>query len=174
MLFEDVDETAASFRHTGVFAANDFASLHRVTVDVGTGVIIRANRGAFEGYSGKYSARARIAEDLGAHPGVGIRGSIASLWSGCNGSVAAQLNLAAEDGIHAAAIHDEKNQVRSFSADLEADAGAFKSVHRRCSPGSAEMFAGAANHRAAAVVRADSESQLFDARDYDDTLGLVQ
>src|SRR5271163_5011268 len=113
-------------------------------------------------------------QDLSAHPSVSIRGSGASNWACGNGSIAAQLHLAAEDGVHASGIHDQQDQVSSFSADLKADAGTFESVHRRGSPSSAEVLAGAANHGAASVLSANSERQFLDARNYDDALGLVQ
>src|SRR5271163_3334258 len=173
MLLQNVNEMAACFRHAGMFATNDFTCLHGASINVGTGVIVRANRGAFERNSSKNSLCARIAENLSAHPSICIRGSCTSLGACGNGSIASQLYLAAEDGIHAAAVHNQQDQVRSFSADLKADARAFKSVHRRGSPSSAEVLAGAANHRAASVFSADSERQFLDGRNYDDAFGLV-
>src|SRR5580692_8094916 len=174
MLLENVDEMAAGFRHADMFATNDFAGLHGVTVDVAAGIIVRTNGGAFEGNSREKSLGTRVAEYLSAHPSVGIRGCGASLGTCGNGSIAAQLHLAAEDRIHTSAIHNQQDQVGSFSADLEADASAFKSVHRRGSPSSAEVLAGAANHSSASVLSADSECQFFDARDDDDAFGFVQ
>src|SRR5208283_2673052 len=106
------------------------------------------------GNAGKQTLRARVAQDLGAHPSVGIRGSVTSLGTAGNRSVAAEFNLAAENGFHATVIHDQQDQVGSFAADLEANTAAFQGVHGWCAPRSTEFVAGAANHSAATVLGA--------------------
>jgi hypothetical protein len=47
VLVEDVDQAAACLGDAGVFAADDFAGLHGVAVDVAAGVVIGADGGAF-------------------------------------------------------------------------------------------------------------------------------
>ncbi len=77
--------------------------------------------------------------------------------TGRDRSVAAQLDLAGEDGVRAAVIHHQDDEVRRLSADLESDAGAFEGHHGRRAPRTAEMFAAAAGHHTASVARADDE-----------------
>src|SRR5580658_3319743 len=102
MFLENVDEMAACFGDADMIATNDFTGLHWVAINVAAGVIVRAKRRAFEGNSGKYAAGTRVAENLSLHPSVGIRGSVAAQRTGGNGSISAQLNLAAENRVHAA------------------------------------------------------------------------
>src|ERR1700689_4757853 len=151
-----------------------FFCLDGTAVDVCASVIVGTDRGAFEGFSRKYPAGTRVAEDLGAHPSVGIGGSVTSFGSAGNGSIGAQLHLAAEDGVHAAAIHDQEDQVGGFSANLEAHAATFQRVHRWGSPGSTEVFASPTNHGTATVVRADSKREFLDGGNHDDAFGFFQ
>src|SRR5579859_70971 len=174
MFLENVDKMTAGLGYAGMFATHDLTCLHGVSIDVGAGVIVGPNRGAFEGDPSKYSAGTRVAKNLGSHPSVGIRGSITTLRACGNGGIPTQLHLAAEDRIHAPVIHDQQDQVRAFSADLESYTAAFQSVHRGSAPSATEVLSLAANHRAASIVRADSESQFFDGWDNNDALGLVQ
>src|SRR5277367_5573161 len=99
----------ARARHSYVFASHDVLGLDRAAIDVFAGIIVRTNRGAFQGNSRKHAATARIAENLSAHPGIGIRRSITSFGASGNRSVGAELNLAAQDGFHAAAVHNEED-----------------------------------------------------------------
>src|ERR1700720_4049667 len=135
-----------------MFASHDVFRLDGMTIDLFAGLVIGTKSRAFEGNSGKHSAGTRIAEDLGSHPGISICGSIASFGASGNRSIRAQLHLAAEDGFHAAVIHDQQDQVRRLPADLEADTAAFQRVHGWGSPWATEVLARPANHRAASVA----------------------
>src|SRR5271157_3515736 len=147
----------AGGRDERLLASHDFLGLDGVAIDECAGFIVGTKSGACEGDAGKQTAGARVAEDFGAHPGVGIGGSVTSERSGSNGSIAAELNLAAENGFHPSVVHDQEDQVGGFAADLEADTAAFQGVHGRGAPRSTELIAGAANHGTAAVFRTDAE-----------------
>src|SRR5450432_2860776 len=95
--------------HMHVPAPDNFTGLHRVTIDVGAGVVVGANGRAFERDPRKYSASAGIAENFSAHPGVCRSGRITSERTRSYRSVAAKLDLAAENGIHTAVIHNQQN-----------------------------------------------------------------
>src|ERR1700746_2706591 len=56
-VLQDVDEMTARTGHACVFASHDIFCLNRVAIYVFAGVVVRTNRGAFEGNSGKYAAR---------------------------------------------------------------------------------------------------------------------
>src|SRR6266852_9715952 len=132
--------------HARMFASHDVFCLNGTAIDLFAGLIVRTKRRTLEGNSSKHSAGTRVAEDLGSHPGISICGSIASFGASGNRSIRAQLNLAAQDRLHAAVIHDQQNQVRRLAADLEADTATFQRVHGWGSPGSTEFLARAANH----------------------------
>src|SRR4029077_5249890 len=105
----------SGLRHAHRFTSHDFLSLDGMSIDLFAGFIVGANSRAFQRDAGKHAAGTRIAEDLSAHPSVGIRGSITSFGSSGNGSIGSQLNLAAENGFHASVIHHQQDQVSSFS-----------------------------------------------------------
>src|SRR4029077_2475606 len=111
---------------------------------------------------------------LSAHPSVGICGSVTSFGSSCNGSIGAQLNLAAQNRLHASVIHDQKDQVGCFSADLEADTATLQRVHGRCSPWSTELLPGPANHCAAPVACSYTKCKFSNRRNDNDAFGLFQ
>src|SRR6266852_24525 len=131
----------ACFGHAHRFTSHDFLCLDGMTIDLFAGLVIGAKRGALEGDAGKHTAGTRVAENLGAHPSVGICGSITSFGPSGNGSIHSQLNLAAENGFHASVIHHQQDQVGSFSADLKADTAAFYRVHRGSSPRAIKFLA---------------------------------
>src|SRR5690348_9359147 len=105
-LLQNVDEVAAGTRHVRTVSSHDVLRLHGAAIYVRVGVIVWANRRAFQGNSGEQTARSRVAENLGSHPGVRSRGSAASLGTGRDGSVCSQFDLTAENRFHAAIIHD--------------------------------------------------------------------
>src|SRR5260370_1375449 len=57
-------------------------------------------------------------------------------------------------------VHNQKNKVRGFTADLQADAAAFQRVHRGSAPRTREFLARAAHHRATAITSANYEGRL--------------
>src|SRR5580698_6011909 len=96
--------------------------------------VVWAQSRTLKGNAGKQSARTRIAEDLCAHPEIGISGSIAPFGTCSGGCVSTELDLAAENGSHTFPVHDQKNQIGGFSTKLHSDAIAFESVHCGSTP----------------------------------------
>src|SRR6202165_4334173 len=164
----------ACTRHAHIFASYDILCLDGMAIDLLACLVVRTKRRAFKRNTGKQTAGTRVAKDLGSHPSVGICGSITSFGACGNGSISAQLNLTAQDRLHAAVIHDQQDQVRRLATDLEADTATFQRVHGWGSPRSTELLARPANHGSAPVVSVDSKSKLSDRRDHDDALGLFQ
>jgi hypothetical protein len=143
-------------------------------IEMIVGAAVRAQRGAFERDAGKKSASARVGEDFGVHGDIGGGFRIAPFGSGRSRGVAAELDLATQQGAGAMRIHYEENEVRGFPADLKADAGAFQRVHGRRSPRSLESGPAAAGHGAAANVGAHAEGQLLDGRKHNHAFSAVQ
>src|SRR5690242_13786774 len=73
------------------------------------------------------------------------------------GSVCAQLDFTVQEALHPAIIHYQKNVIRGFASDLEADAAAFKRVHGRGAPVTCKILARTAGHGAASVTPAYHE-----------------
>src|SRR4029077_6583998 len=138
-------EMTSSLRHAHRLASHDFFCFDGMTIDLFACLIVGAKRGSLERQASKHPPGTRVAEDLSAHPSVGIRGSITPFGSSSNGSISSQLNLAAENGFHASVIHHQQDQVGSFSADLKADTAAFQRIHRGSSPRAIKFLALAAN-----------------------------
>src|ERR1700726_4184468 len=118
-----------------------------MAINVRACVIVGTQCGTLERNAGKQTPRTRVANNFGSHPGVGVCRSIATLGPSGNGCIGSELDLAAENRVHASVVHNQKNQVRCLSTDLEADAAALKCVHCWRSPWPAEVLTGAANHR---------------------------
>src|SRR5271169_5676687 len=163
---------AAGRRNSDVSAQDDFLCREFAPIDVRACIIIRAKRRAFEGNPSKKTTRARVAQNFRSHERIGIRRRIASYWTRCYGSIAAQLDFALENGLGAAVIHDQQDEISRLSADLESNATAFERHHCWGAPWSSKILARPANHRAAAVACADHERRLQNRREHDDALGL--
>jgi len=153
---------------------DDGRSGRRTAVEFVVGVVVGTQSGTFQGNSGENAAGARVAENFGAHVGVGVRGSGTALGSASDGSVGAELDLAMKQAACRAIVHQKKNEVSGFAANLEADAAAFESVHGRSAPRTGEILASAADHGATTVTAADDKGGFEDGRHDDDTAGLVQ
>src|ERR1700722_1529832 len=143
-------------------------------VNVFGGIVIRTKCGTFKRNTGEEATRARVAKHFGAHVGISVCCCITSDWPRGYRSVAAQFYFAFEDGRRASFVHDQQDEISSLPADLESYAAAFQREHRWGAPRSAEMFAGAANHRAAGIAFADHECCLEYGRKYDDAFRLLQ
>src|SRR5271170_8416212 len=102
-----------------VSAQNDLLCRQFAPIDVRAGIVIGAKCGTFEGNSRKQSASARVAENLCSHVRIRVRRGIASHGARCYRSIAAQLDFALENGLCSAVIHDQQDEIRSLSADLE-------------------------------------------------------
>src|SRR5579863_2775793 len=143
-------------------------------VNVFGGIVVRTKCGTFERNACKEATRARIAEHFGAHVGIGVCCCVTSDGTRGYRSVAAQFYFAFEDGRRASFVHDQQDEISGLAADLESYAAAFQREHCWGAPRSPEMFACAANHRAAAIACADHERRLEYGRKYDDALRLLQ
>src|SRR5579859_3948569 len=150
-------------------ASRDFAAVNALV-----GFVVRAERGTFQGDAGEKPAGPGVTENFGFHPEIGVGGSIAAFGAGSGGGVPTEFDLAAENGSHAFLVHDQKNQIGGFAANLHAEAIALEGVHGGSTPRSVEFLAGAANHSAASVVLAHTEGQLQYRGEHDDTFSLGQ
>src|ERR1700675_3336300 len=161
-------------RHGHRAVKHDFLRVDLFAVDALVRVVIRAKRRSLQGNAREEPAGARIGENLRAHGHIRARRRVPAYGAGCRGSVATNFYLARKNRIRAALVHHQQNEIRSLSADLEADAAGLQSHHGRRAPGPAEIIAAAAAHRAAAVARANNKGGLEHRREYDYAIGLVQ
>src|ERR1700736_1057328 len=131
--------------------AHDVGSIHLFVVNALVSVIVRAQGRAFERYAREKTARARIGEHLSAQRHVGRGGRIAALRPRRRGGVRTELDLAGKNGIGAARVHHQDNEIGGLAAELKSKAAALEGDHGWRSPFAREVFAGAASHGAASV-----------------------
>src|SRR5580700_9892055 len=162
----------AGFRNSDFSADHDLSCREFAAIDILGGIVVRSKRRTLERNAGKKTSRARVTEDFRTHVGIRIRGSIASYGACRHRGITAQFHFAVENRIRASFIHYEQNEVGSFSADLESNTAAFERVHRGRTPRPSETLAGAANHCAAAIARANYERRLENGWKHDDALSL--
>src|SRR5208283_5050823 len=129
-------------------------------IQLGVGIVVRAERGAFERNASECPAGPRIAENFGTHGCVCLGRSAAALRSGRGGSIRAELYLAGENTLCGTVIHEQQHEIGCFTADLKTDAPPFKGHHRRGSPRTLKIGAAAASHYPTAITRADDERCL--------------
>src|SRR6516225_357816 len=92
------------------------------------------HRRAIQRQACESALRARICEDLSVHLPVGVGRSMTAYRPGSRGSVAADLELTAEQVLHALVVLEDHDQVNAFHADLKAPASAFDREERRRAP----------------------------------------
>src|SRR6202041_4094510 len=141
---------------------DDFPRRNFLSIDAFVGVVIRANRGTRKRDSGEQTASARVGEHFRAQAYVGIRRGISANGTGRDRGIPSELDLAGENGVGAAVVPDENDEVRGLAAGLKSEAGAFEGHHGRRAPGSAETWAPPAGHPTAAVAGADEKRGLED------------
>ena len=71
-------------------------------------------------------------------------------------------------------IHHQDDKVCGLSACLQSEASAAGLHHDWSTPFAGEVLAATASHQSAAVLCSDDETGLFDRRQHDHTLCLVQ
>src|ERR1700721_1616298 len=79
---------------------------------------------AFEGESTEDALGAGVAEDFGIQLPVCAGYSLTAYGTGSDGAFATQLELAGEQMLHAAIVHDQHDEVDIFTADLKHPASA--------------------------------------------------
>src|SRR5271168_1243519 len=173
MSLQDGNQVTPGSRDAGMPVDYDFSCCELATVDVCSGIVIGTNRGAFQRNAGKDAMGTRVAENFRPHAYVCLRGSGAAHGTCRDGSIATQLDFAAENRICAALIHDQQDEVGSFSADLESGAATFQCHHCRSAPRAVEMPPAAANHGPAAIASAEYKRGLENPREHDDAFGLI-
>jgi hypothetical protein len=137
------------------------------------GTIVGTDGGTGEGNAGEETAGARIRKYFGAHGDVGGGFCVASLGACSGGGIDTELDLAVDNGLGAAAIHNEKHEVRGLATDLEAKAAALERHHGWSTPWTIKVFAGSASHRTAAIAGAKNESGFHDRGIDDNTVGFI-
>src|SRR5580692_3549918 len=162
----------AGFRNSHYSTDHDLPCCQFATINVLGSIVVWSKRGTLERNAGKQTACARIAQDFRAHIGIRIRGSVAPYGACCHRGIAAQFHFAAENRIRTSLVHYEQHEVGGLSADLESNAAPFQRKHRWSAPTSPEMFAGAANHSAAAIACSHHERCLQYGRKYNYALSL--
>src|SRR5262249_56052638 len=89
-----------------------------------SGVFVLLDDGPVETYSREQTARARIGQYFSAQFPVGRTLCVPANRPGGNRSIRAQFELAGEQRVHAAIIHDDHDQVNGLAANLKTDASA--------------------------------------------------
>src|SRR6266849_202346 len=143
-------------------------------IELAIRVFIGTERRALQRYTGKNTSCAGVAQNFRAHICISVGGSRAAFRSSGDRCVRSQFNLGKQEAACAAVVHDEKNEVGGFSANLQTDATAFQRVHGWRTPGTGEVLAGAADHRATAVAAANNKRGFQHRRHHDDATGLVE
>src|SRR5882762_8346976 len=108
---------------------------HVLAVQAAVGVIIWAERRAFQRYAGKRASRAGITEHLRAEGHIGRCLRIATLRTSCYGGVSTEFYLAVKQTIYAARVHHQNNEVGCLATDLEAYATSLQGHHCWSAPG---------------------------------------
>ena len=108
------------------------------------------------------------------HGNIRFGGGRAANWASGSGSVAAKLDLTAENTGSGTLAHEEKNKVCRIAAELQTCANAFEGHHGWGAPGPVKRFAAATRHHTSAVAATQSEGELQDRRQNNDAFGLVE
>src|SRR5215472_9735913 len=152
---------------------DDILGVNVFFIEGSIGFVVGAYRGASQRDPGEEAAGAGVGKNLRAQGDVGGGFGVAT-FGACGGrGICAELDLRAQDGIGATAVHDQEDEVGGLAADLQTDAGAFEGHHRGGAPWSVEMLAAAAGHGSAAVAAATNECSLQHRGIDDDAESLV-
>src|SRR5712671_7141137 len=145
---------------------NNSRRRHVLAVQAAVGVIIWAERRAFQRHAGKCTSRAGITQHFRAEGHIGRRLRVATLRTGCYGGVSTELYLAVKQTIYAARVHHQDNEVGCLPTDLEAYATSLQGHHCWSPPGAGEILSGPADHCAAPVAAADNKCGLHHRREH--------
>src|SRR5579859_3499125 len=157
MLIEQRNHFLRRRRNGDAALANDVGGIHLLMIDALVGVVVRTQRGAFERYACKKTARTRISEHLSAKRHVGFSGRIAAFRPRCRRGVGSELHLAGENCSSAARVHHQNDKVCGLPAELKSEAATFERDHSWRAPLARKVFAGTARHGAASVGAPDSK-----------------
>src|SRR5258708_16427974 len=113
---------------------DDLCGAGGIAVELAIRFLIRSKRRALKGDTGKYTSCAGIAQNLRAHISIRVNRSRTSLRSGSRRYVSAKLHLGMQETTRAAAVHDQKNEVRCFSANLKTKPAPFQRLPRLRTP----------------------------------------
>src|SRR5436190_15404149 len=91
------------------------------SVELACAFAVHLDDRAIEFEPGKDSASAGVAENLRAHLPVGVGGCMAADRAGGDAGIGAKLELAVEQVLHAALVHDQHDQVNGLSGNLESE-----------------------------------------------------
>src|SRR5260370_27967946 len=152
---------------------DDLCGAGGIAVELAIRLLIRPKRRALKGDPAKYTSCAAIAQNLRTHVSIRVSRSRTSLRSGSRRYVSAKLHLGMQEATRAAVVHDQKNEVRCFSANPQTKAAAFQRIHGRSTPRAREVLTGAAHHRAAAVAAPNNKRRFQHRRHDHHTAGLV-
>ena len=108
---------------------DDIPRRYFFAIDSPISVVIGTDGGTFERDTCKCPPSARIAQDFCPQAGIALRRGGSPDGAGCHGCVAAKFHFAGEYPVRSAVIHNEKNEVRGFSADLQPETSAFQGHH---------------------------------------------
>src|ERR1700683_5034209 len=94
---------ASGRRNPDRSAKNDFSGGEFTSIDILVGAVVRAQRGPFQRHTSENSTCARVAQNLGTHESVGVRGSVAAHRTRGDRSISTQLDLSAQNLMRAPA-----------------------------------------------------------------------
>src|SRR5712664_2149673 len=143
-------------------------------VELATRVFIGTERRALEGDTGKRTSCAGVAQNFRTHVSVSVGGSRTALRSSGDRCVRSQFHLGVQEAACATIVHDVKNEVGGFSANLQTDATAFQRIHGWCAPRTREVLTRAADHRATAVAATNNKCGFQYRWHYDYATGFVE
>src|SRR5260221_3737614 len=173
LLVQVRDELLGGGWHRHRTLENDILRRDGFPVDPFVGFVVWPHGGAGKGDSGEQAPGTRVGENLRPQGHVGGGFGVAAFWSGSSGGVSAKFYLGAKNRVGPAVVHDQQNEVRSLSADLQSETPAFKRHHRWSAPRAVEMLAAAAGHRPAAIAGAEDEGSFNDRWIDNDASGFV-
>src|SRR6266700_5616168 len=114
----------------------------------------------------EHSARAGIAEHLGAHLPIGISSGVSPHRSGSHAGISSELEFAVEQVFHTAVVHDQHDQIDCLTAYLQAEAATLDGEEGRVAP----TFSGTATGNSSPIARAKDEAGLKHRRNDRDAL----
>src|SRR4029077_15145288 len=124
---------------------------HVFTIELFVGAVVWAESGTCQRYPSEESPGAGVRKYFRTHGDIRFSGGRAANWASGSGSVAAKLDLTAENTGSGTLAHEEKNKVCRIAAELQTCANAFEGHHGWGAPGPVKRFAAATRHHTSAV-----------------------
>ena len=107
---------------------HNFLGTDLPAVDALVRIIVRSQRGAFQGNSCKKATRTRVCQYFGAHGYVRICLGVTSYGSCSRRCVSAKLYLASEYGTSAPRIHYHQHEIGRLCTQLKTKAASFSAI----------------------------------------------